>query len=276
MRPTAIDPLNPKPPPGGERAYWERFARSGAYRMLMRSEMMYFKRFWISGKGGKTMRLWTALLLLAPAALLALAGGCASAKDAVTDGDRAVIHQTEQAAARIAANTKETETKAIAEVAQANMKQLEANFGPPKDPGVLQPYSPEQSEKDRKQSEKEHKDKAGFQYWWQVAGATVFAAGGWLLRTYGLGSIPIVGPALASLSARLGNGAATNEKIAAGAMTALDKVRDRLDRQQPITGPDVVAMVRSAMSDAGVLPQNTLLYKATDTGVPETASPTQA
>lgn len=211
--------------------------------------------------------------LLLVVAVLALAGGCVSAKDTVTDGDRAVIHQTEEAGKRILANSKDTETQKIAADVQKNMAQLAANFGPPKDPATLQPYSPEQSEKDRQRSKKEHEDKAGFQYWWQVVGGTVLAAGGWYLRSYGLGSIPIVGPALASLSARLGNGAATNEKIAAAMMVVVDKVRDKLDNKQTLTGPDVVTMVRGAMGDAGVLAENTKLYGATETGVPETTSP---
>jgi hypothetical protein len=210
-----------------------------------------------------------ALLLLVP---LALAGGCVSAKDAVTDGDRAVIHQTEEAGARIATNSKDAEIQKIAADIKANMAQLKINFGPPKDAASLQPYSPEQSEKDRQRSKKEHEDKSGFQYWWQTAGATVLLVGGWLLRSYGLSSIPIVGPALASLSARLGNGAATNEKIAAAAMTVIDKVRDKLDKKESITGPDVVALVRGAMGDAGVLEENTKLYNATETGVAETTS----
>lgn len=208
---------------------------------------------------------WLTMVMLLPT--LALAGGCVSAKDAVTDGDRAVIHQTEEAGARILANSKDTETQKIAADIKANMAQLKSNFGPPKDPVTFQPYSPEQSDKDRQRSKKEHEDKAGFQYWWQVVGGTVLAAGGWLLRTYGLGSIPIVGPALASLSARLGNGAATNEKIAAGAMTVIDKIRDKLDKKETLTGPDVIAMVRGTMGDAGVLVENTKLYDATDTGV---------
>jgi len=48
-----IDPLNPKPPPGREREYWERFAKSAAYRKLMQSEMRYFGDFWRKQHGEK-------------------------------------------------------------------------------------------------------------------------------------------------------------------------------------------------------------------------------
>lgn len=210
---------------------------------------------------------WLTMVMLLPT--LALAGGCVSAKDAVTDGDRAVIHQTEEAGKRILANSKDTETQKLAEDVQKNMAQLATNFGPPKDPATLQPYSPEQSEKDRQRSKKEHEDAGNKWAWLTGVGGAVLLAAGWFLRSYGLGSIPIVGPLLASLSARLGNGAVANEKIAAGAMTVIDKIRDKLDKKETVTGPDVVAMVRGTMGDAGILKENTALYDATDTGVPE-------
>jgi hypothetical protein len=216
--------------------------------------------------------------------VLALVGGCAGAVE-VTDGDRGLEDQNRQAANLILGAEGVTDAvKAVALDIRKNSDQLLKNFQPPKDKSVLKIYNPTNSEALRVQSEKEHKEQEKSKTWWMVGGSVVLAAAGWFLRSTSLGAIPIVGQLLAKISPRLANGAFTNERIVEGLQTAMDKGRDYYDKQadairdkigtsQPDiaalipTGEKLVELVKSEMAKRGVLPQNTTLYDANDTGV---------
>lgn len=212
--------------------------------------------------------LWMCVLVM-----MSVVTGCwaTTSQNTVMDGDRALSWQNAEAAKRLQADKDVPDkAKSIALDVQKNSETQLKNWGPPKDPATFQPYSPEQSEKDRQRSDKEHKEKQGMLGTVTLVGGAVLALiTGMLMRGGNIGAIPVIGPLINAMSPRLANGAAVNEKIAVGAMTVLDKVRDILDRKQPLDGDAVKEMIRGVMGDAGVLPQNTALYNSIDTGVPE-------
>lgn len=219
--------------------------------------------------------------------------GCfaSTSKNTVTDGDRALAHQNEEAAKRIQADaTVPDKAKAAAKDIELNSAKQKENWGPPKDPARLQPYSPETSDEERKKSEAEHKKQA------TTFGGMAFAIGAGLtllgaaLRSGSLGAIPFVGPIISKISPRLGNGAAKNEAVLVSLQVAVDQGRDWLDKIQGYaidkiqksglpdglkqelsaaipSGDGLKEIIRKVMADKGLLDANSRIYDKNDTGV---------
>jgi len=88
------------------------------------------------------------------------------------------------------------------------------------------PYSPSESEKQRKKSEEEHAET-----WYYALGSAALALGLSMAKLYGR-SLPFVGPvvgwALDLWGKGIGNGAATNEKVGDALQQVIDDVKGRL------------------------------------------------
>lgn len=133
------------------------------------------------------------LLAMVTVFCLVLSGwGCGASANTVTEADRHLLAQTDQAATIVQAQIEiaiamlTLDPAKISEAidalvnakpplfdVKANTGQLVKNYGPPNDPA--KPWSPEESKAKREQSEKEHS--GGGLWGWLVAGIGVALAG---------------------------------------------------------------------------------------------------
>lgn len=231
---------------------------------------------------------WKNVLLVLGLVLAVGETGCSTVE--VVDSDRGMAYQNKDAATQMLADPAcpPTFVQPLKDIAANSNQQME-NWGDPKDKAATyKKYTALASQEQREQSKEEHKEQSDSKRWWVIGGGILLTFGSWLMRSYGLGWIPVIGTMIAHKSPRLANGAFANETIALGLQTAMDKARDYFDKQAAAfkakmasgkagefidvsefipTGEKLVELVKNEMNKRGVMPQNTRLYDKNDTGV---------